>query len=257
MQTSSFHFGPHRTPRVIKSLIIVILVCSLLSPILTFFLHHFFHLQGPQDWLPLSRQGFSKGAFWQPLSYFFIHSAGVDVSFSLLISLAFLLFFLWFAGSEVYFRFGLGRFFLLYLGGGVFAGLVTLGFLFLFSSSALLTGSSPAVFSLLAAWALLHPSLDLYFFFFIRVKAKWLIVGILGFSLLTALMQRAYFAFIADSAGIAWGYLCTWFFLKRRFAFFFKKQHRNASKNKIIDIEVLRDEDDAFMDRMLEKMTRP
>jgi membrane associated rhomboid family serine protease len=260
MQATTFLIGPYKTPKSIKWLISTIAFFSIISPIATYFLANFFGISGPNAWFPLSRIGLFQGWFWQPATYFFLHSVSTGISLSFLISLFFHLLLLWFTGSEFAFRFGSGIFFLFYFGAGIFAGLFTTLFLFLTESSAILVGSSPPTNALIAIWAMLYPELELSFFFMIRMKAKWLVGVYFILTLLISLSYGAFFAFFADLCGIIWGFLLGRFIWKLKNPFplnlEFPKRKKKDHANKIIDISVFHEDDDVFMDRMLEKINK-
>jgi len=262
MQTSSFFVGPRKTPICVKWLVVFTTVISLLSPIVTYFLEHYWHLPGPGAWLSLSLFGLKQGWLWQPLTYFFLHSAGVGISFSLLISLFFHMFLLWFSGSEIDFRFGDKGFLLFYLGAGLFAGIIAALSLLFFSSQSVLVGSGPPVYALMMAWVMIYPDLELFFFFLIRIKAKWLVALYLAFALLVNLSYGAFIPFFADCAGIVWGFLVGHFFWKLPNPYPLhleipkRTQKKKNKENKIIDISVFQESDDIFMDRMLDKIAK-
>jgi membrane associated rhomboid family serine protease len=262
MQASSFFVGPHQTPKSVKWLIAITLAVSILSPLTSYFLAHYFYQSGPLAWLPLSLSGLQQGWVWQPFTYFFLHSAGLGISLSLLISLFFHMLLLWFAGSEIDFRFGSKEFILFYLGAGIFAGLVAAAALFLFSSQSILIGSGPPVYASMMVWAMTYPDLELFFFFLIRIKAKWLVALYLVFALLINLSYGAFIPFLADLSAIVWGFLIgRWIWrlpnpYPLNLEIPFRRQKRTDREDKIIDITVFQEDDDAFMDRMLDKIAR-
>lgn len=251
-----------KTPKSIKWLIILTVIISLLSPLATYLFEHFARLPGPGAWLSLSLIGLKQGWLWQPFTYFFLHSAGIGISISLLISLFFHMFLLWFSGSEIDSRFGSKGVVWLYLSAGAFAGLLTALCLYLFSSQAVLVGSGPAVNALLIIWAMLHPELDLFFFFLIRLKAKWIVALYLGFALLINLSYGQFIPFLADFFGILYGFIIGRLVWKLpnpyplNLDFAAKKPKRKNEEDKIIDITVFQESDDSFMDRMLDKIAQ-
>ncbi|MCB1180608.1 MAG: rhomboid family intramembrane serine protease [Chlamydiia bacterium] len=203
----AFHIGPRSTPQVIKVLIWITVIVSILSPMITFSFHYFFGKLGPSQLLSLSFFGIKQGYLWQFLTYFFLQSSGVGISLGLLISLFFYMFLLWFAGSELVFRFGSLQFLYLYLGGGIFAGLIGMLVAWMGSSYLMLATSGPAAYAVLVGWCMLFPEFQLALFFVIRMKAKWLVLIILGLSLLSSLSYGDGVPFFTTLAGIIWGYL--------------------------------------------------
>lgn len=258
---ASFFVGPHRTPKSVKVLIWLISLVSLLSPILTFLLNHYLKTTGPSQWFALSRWGLEQGWAWQPITYFFVHSAGIGISLSLLISLFFHMLLLWFSGSEIDFRFGSRSFILFYLGAGIIAGIFSAAALLLFSAQSVVAGSGPPIYALLMVWSMLYPDLELSFFFLLRIKAKWLVAVFLGIALVVNLSYGQWIPFLADAIGIAWGFAIgriVWK-LPNPYPLNFeiqKRRRKGNSSNKIIDISVIQENDDAFMDRMLDKLAR-
>ena len=128
----------------------------------------------------LSLEGIRAGAWWQLLSYQFLHGGWWHLAFNLL--------FLHSLGPVLEGTFGRWRFLLLYLGSGVMGGLVHLAGAMLspnhFSHS--VVGASAGLCGLLAALGAIYAEvrlpLLLFFIFPMRVKAKWVLAG---FALLT------------------------------------------------------------------------
>ncbi len=263
MQQSPFFAGPRhqQTGNLgLKWIIWITVLATLLSPLVSYGLEHLFHFSGPAAWLPLSRFGLQQGWLWEPLTYFFLHSAGMGISLSLLIGLFFNMVLLWFSGSDFAMRHGTLNFLLFYLGAGLAAGLVSTLLILLFSSQAILVGSTPAIFALIMIWAMHYPDLELFFFFVIRIKAKWLAALFLSLSLLIKLSAGAFIPFWADITGIVWGFCIGRFMWKMPNPFPLnldlprRKKPPPSYDDKIIDIAVFQEDDDAFMDRMLEKI---
>lgn len=260
MQASSFFVSPHQTPKSVKYLIWITVTCSFLSPIFTFFADYYFHSPGPGAWLSLSLWGLKNIWLWQPITYFFLHSAGTGITLSLLVSLGFHMFLLWFTGSEIAFRFGNFSFLLFYLGGGLVVGGISSLALLLFSSPALVVGSGPPVYALLMVWAMLYPNLELSLFLFVRIRAKSLVAIFLGLALLIDLSNGAYISFFADFLGIFWGFMIGHFFWKLPNPFplnlELSRKKREKNDGKIIDLAVFQESDEDFMERMLDKISK-
>jgi membrane associated rhomboid family serine protease len=244
------------TPKTLKTLIIATCCISLLYPLISFLLFHFFAVPDATNWLPLSLYGLERGWAWQVLTYFFIQTSGTHISLSLFISLFFVMFLLWFAGKEVVSRFGARRFLILYLGSGILAGLVGAACLYLFSDQTSIVGSSSAVFATLVVWAMLYADLHLYYFFIFRIKAKILIGILFVIPLVLHLATGAFALFFTELTGIIAGYIfgLTLFGLSPLFEMKWKSHKKQSSK--VIDIGTLIDDDEAFMDRMLAKIAR-
>ncbi len=260
MQVSSLFAGSGKTPRSVKILIWITVLASLLTPIATFILNHYFKISGPSQWFTLSLWGLLQGWLWQPFTYFFLQAAGVGISLSLLISLFFHMLLLWFSGSEIASRFGSRSFLLFYLGGGIVSGILAATALFVFSSQSVVLGSGPPIYALLMAWVMLYPDLELVFFFVVRVKAKWLVALLLGISLLVSLSYGQFIPFFADVSGIIWGFcIGRWVWkLPNPYPLNLElpRRKKRDGSSKIIDISVMQESDAAFMDRMLDKIAR-
>ncbi len=252
--------GPSHTPQSVKTLIWATVVVSLLSPVLTYLFNHTFHMSGPAQWLPLSYSGLARGWFWQPFTYFFLQTTGVGITLSLFITLTFQMLLLWFAGSEIDARFGSRLFLLFYLGTAIVVGLLSAALILSFGSASVVIGSSPAVYALITIWVMLNAELQIYFLFFIRIKVKWLAALLLGFALVTHLSYGLYIPFFADLMAIVGAYIFGRIVWKLPDPFplnlEFPKRKRGKKESNIIDITVFQESDEAFMDRMLDKITR-
>jgi len=133
-------------------------------------------LAGPR-WLPvreafaLSRGGLETGAVWQLVTYQFLHANELHILVNMLG--------LWFAGRELERAVGTRKFVALYLGGGVFAGLVQMVF---GTGEGPLIGASGSVCAVILALTTMFPSLEvmalLFFVLPLRMRARTL--GILA-----------------------------------------------------------------------------
>ncbi len=107
-------------------------------------------------------------AFWQLITYQFIHQSLNHLFFNMLA--------LFFLGPETERALGTNRFFTLYLLSGVLGGL---GWSLLAPSYSSCIGASGAIFGILGAYAALYPQRDLFIWGVLPVKS-WLLVLILG-----------------------------------------------------------------------------
>lgn len=242
------------TPKAVKYCIIFTLITSLVSPFLTFILSHFFHLSGPSLWLSLSTYGLKEGWLFEPLTYFFIHTSSATISLSLLLTLFFQMLLLFIAGRDLASRFGSLSFLSLYLGGGLFSGIVGSLYLLSTGSSEVLYGSSPAVFALLAAWALRLEHYQLTLFFFIRMGARAIVILLFVISLLIHLIHFEWLFLIAEVAGLLFGITYAWLIMRRtpKLSLYTKKKSEHDIEVEVTPVE---EPDDEFMDRMLEKIS--
>lgn len=277
MHSSSIQYriGPECTPKVIRFLVITTCAVSIVSALLDPLFLYVFHLSSPQELLSLSRNTLQRFFLWQPLTYLFIHGiAGAGITFGLLISLALNMFMLWIFGSTVLERVGTKPFLRFYLFSGVFAGITTLLTLTQLGSYAVIYGSSPCIFALFVVWVMLNPQAELLLFFIFPVKAKWLLAGTVGAILLVNLSQLNLIGFTHTLSALlfAYGYgLLAWdlrspYPTAHRFedkiatiGKQWRQQQTSYANAKIIDFKTGRsivDEDELFMDNMLEKIGR-
>ena len=102
---------------------------------------------------------------------------------------------------------GIKDFLNLYFIGGIFAGVACSIFLILTKTSALICGINAPLYSLLTAWMILMPEMQILLFFTIPIRIKWLITGVLGVNLLIDLSNGNLTTFILYFYAIAFGYL--------------------------------------------------
>ncbi len=175
---------------------------------------------------------FSHGFFWQPVTYLFLHANGWHLAFNALTILLF--------GAGVEREIGARRFWWLFLGGGVLAGIGWLlclwlrGFLPALPSlagwlpevirkmigagttagrtlgSGLLIGASGGVFALIGAYAALFPRRTVYVllvFVPVRMRALTLALVFVGIDMAAALFVPSQVANTAHLSGCLAGYL--------------------------------------------------
>lgn len=215
-------------------------------------------------WLALSRMGIQEWHLWQPITYIFLEQG--PLSFHFFLQLAFNMYLLWMFGSSLIERSHTTSFLLLYLGSGVVGGLASLIF-----PSAVLAGSTNAIFAILVAWMILNPGSQLLLFFTLPFKAQWLILALIGMALLIDLSHAQWAYATALVASSVYGYLFTLIAWRQQSPFPFlaplerkilrlleKKKGEIYRPSKIYDIKsgepVL--DDNAFMDAMLDRISR-
>lgn len=214
------------------------------------------------SYLALSWAGMEKFYFWQCFTYAFIQQGAI--SFGFFIQMAFNLYILWVFGSSLLERMEIRPFVFLYFG-SIFLGTLSV---VIFPQS-LLSGSIYPIYALLASWVVLNPGSKLLLFFAIPFKAEWLILALFGASLMIELSDAQWGAAVAIVISTLYGYLFTllkWrqhspfgflHFFEKKVLQLFEKKGR-GSKAKIYDIKsgeaILNDE--AFMDAMLERISR-
>ncbi|MDH7514806.1 MAG: rhomboid family intramembrane serine protease [Bacteroidota bacterium] len=109
---------------------------------------------------------------WQLLTYMFLHGGFVHLFYNMLM--------LWMFGIEVENEWGTRKFALFYLACGVAAGLANLFFAPLFTEPAPTIGASGGVYGVLVAFAMLFPNRYVYFYFFIPIRAKYLMIFLIA-----------------------------------------------------------------------------
>ncbi len=159
MRTQNHYENPTGMTFGVQLLLILNIVAFVLEYFLGVRLSAFCALRA--DWL-------SHGAFWELITYQFIHQGFNHILFNMLA--------LFFLGSEIERVLGTNRFFKLYLFSGVLGGL---GWSLLSPGHFTCVGASGAVFGILGAYAALYPNRNLYIWGILPVKA-WLLVLIFG-----------------------------------------------------------------------------
>jgi membrane associated rhomboid family serine protease len=134
-----------------------------------------------EDFLGLTESGLRSGAFWQLVTYQFLHANVLHILMNMLG--------LWFAGRELEPVIGTRRFVILYLVGGVVGGLAQM-----FFSSGPLIGASASVCAVLLALTSLFPNMPvmalLFFVLPLRMQARTLGLGMVAISVLVWISGR-------------------------------------------------------------------
>jgi membrane associated rhomboid family serine protease len=118
----------------------------------------------------LSLEGLKQGFVWQVLTYAFMHAGIVHLFFNCWAIYVF--------GRDVEEALGRNSFLALYFASGIVGGLVQIlaGVLLRGPFAAPVVGASAAAFGLCAAFAMLFPDRVLLLFFFLPVRAKYLLL---------------------------------------------------------------------------------
>lgn len=139
-----------------------------------------------------------KYFFWQVVTYMFLHGG----FFHLLINM----FVLWMFGSELESRWGKNEFLKYYFITGIGAGLVYLATRY--NSSIPTIGASGAIFGLLLAFGFTFPNRYVYLYFFIPIKAKFLVFIFGGIEFIAAFSgSENNIAHFAHLGGLLVGFL--------------------------------------------------
>ncbi|MEM8600273.1 MAG: rhomboid family intramembrane serine protease [Bacteroidota bacterium] len=121
---------------------------------------------------------------WQLVTSAFMHGSFSHILFNLLFGV-------WMFGMRIENTFGTQRFALFYFAcvlGASLTQLAVTSYPFLFGSAPYpvpvpTLGASGGVFGILIAFGMLYPDEPIYLYFFVPVKAKWLVMGLIVFNL--------------------------------------------------------------------------
>ena len=186
------------------------------------------------DWLGLHYFQAPSFAFWQPVTYMFMHGNFGHLFFNM--------FALWMFGAAVENYWGIKRFLIYYFVAGVGAALVYeiwqyVDFTYImhlqdysgvqisqnrtisvekFLDHFTMVGASGAVYGLLLAFGMLFPNSLIYIYFLIPVKAKWFVLIYGGIEVLYCIFASSDgIAHIAHLGGMLFGLLLILFWKKR------------------------------------------
>ncbi len=121
------------------------------------------------EYFALSLSGLAHGKVWQLLTYEFLHAGGLHLLFNCWAIYIF--------GRDVEQALGRNQFLTLYFASGILGGLVQVLFgLLIPRFAAPVVGASAAAFGLVSAFAMLFPDRILLLFFFIPMRAKYLLL---------------------------------------------------------------------------------
>jgi membrane associated rhomboid family serine protease len=128
-------------------------------------------------WLGLvPRSILNDFAIWQIGTYMFLHGGFMHIFFNM--------FALWMFGSHLESQWGSRDFLKFYFLTGIGAGIIT--FLLQLGSTVPTIGASGAIYAVLVAFAMTFPNRPIYIWFLFPVKAKYLVIFMIGMGLLAA-----------------------------------------------------------------------
>ncbi len=192
-----------------------------------------------------------KGAFWQLVTYMFLHGGLLHVGFNM--------FALWMFGTQIESTWGTKRFLRYYFITGIGAGVVNV----LFNTGSMIPtiGASGAIYGVLLAYGLLFPNNLILLYFFIPMKAKYFVMlfAAMEFFMTLSYSSADGIARYAHLGGMAVGLLYLkgpqWYRNLSGHAVQKRKQHREAIQIKfdarhLTDIEAIRGEVDYLLDRI-------
>ncbi|NOZ07972.1 MAG: rhomboid family intramembrane serine protease [FCB group bacterium] len=108
------------------------------------------------------------GYLWQPLTYLFLHAGWLHIGVNMFV--------LWMFGNELEKVWGQREFLKYYFIAGIGAGLFTA--ILTRSSHIPVVGASGAIYGLLLAYGLLYPNRQVYLYFLVPVKMKYVVAGL-------------------------------------------------------------------------------
>lgn len=194
----------------------------------------------------------TRHAYWQPLTYFFLHGGVFHLLFNMLA--------LWMFGKPLEAQWGTREFLKYYFLMGIAAGLFTI--LVAPGSRVPSIGASGAIYALLIGFAMMYPDTTVYLYFLVPVTAKQMVILFAGVELLTSLSSNPYqggVAVFAHLGGMVAGFLYLRYWqefkirLKNRFRGFGASSARKAPKFTVHEPEDLSREVDRILDKILLK----
>ncbi len=194
-------------PSVVKNILIINIVLFAAK----YFLSNTISLDRYLDLFPIGGRYFKP---YQFVTYMFMHE---DISHLFFNMLALYMF-----GSVLENLWGPKRFINYYLLCGLGAAALQLAIFYFSGDGSRLLGASGAVFGLLVAYAMIFPNTELQLYFFIPVKAKYLVIGYALYELVLGLMGSAgdNVAHFAHLGGLAVGVVIMLIWKKNRDFFF-------------------------------------
>ncbi len=170
--------------------------------------------------LPLQRMGFLDVRFeelfglvpmaivqlhwyWQFVTYMFLHGPPFHLLFNLAV--------FWYFGAELEMRLGTWRFVRFFFFCGIGAGIFNFAISVLTDSSAVIIGSSGAVYGLLAAYGYFYAERTFLLFFLFPMKAKYFVLIIAGMELIGGIDRSDNIAHFAHLGGMLFGWAYVWF----------------------------------------------
>jgi membrane associated rhomboid family serine protease len=157
-----------------------------------------------RTWFALSHGGLAHGYLWQLITFQFLHGSLLHLALNCLM--------LYMFGRVVEELIGRNQFLVMYLAGGAFGGLLQIGLglaLPSFVGMGPVVGASAGVFTIIAAFALMHweepMTLLLFFILPVTIKAKYLVIAEVVLALLGIVSRDPGIAHGAHLGGILAG----------------------------------------------------
>jgi membrane associated rhomboid family serine protease len=182
----SYKIGPRNTPIIIKIILGFIISLSLFNALITpFFKAHYITY-----FLGLSVDGLKNYYFWQLVTYNFLQiSYGISISF--IIELLFNVYLIWIIATSVLERISQIQYVIFYILNSVFSAFVMLAVMAIGYPHFIYAGATISLYATLVAWMMLNPpDTRIFLFFAIPMKHYWLVLGLIGFNLLSNLSNN-------------------------------------------------------------------
>lgn len=174
MSDFRYYRPQNRFPPIVKGLVIInVLVFAAQNLVRSFDLTGLFALQ------PIESGQFQP---YQIATHMFTHGSIPHILFNMIG--------LWMFGSELENLWDSKRFLLFYFLCGIGAALVHLAVSYYMQANHAAIGASGAVMGVVAAFAYLFPNRELYLYFAIPVKAKWVVTGLVLYDLYAGVTNR-------------------------------------------------------------------
>lgn len=132
---------------------------------------------------------------WTPITYMFVHAGWAHIFFNMLA--------LYFFGPRLEARLGGGRFLILYFASGLGGAALSV-----ITPDVAIVGASGAIMGVLVGYARYWPRDRIYIWAILPIEARWLLIGLIGWSILGGLgVLEPGVAHFAHLGGIVVGYL--------------------------------------------------
>ncbi len=190
----------------VKFVVILTVILSLFATLCDAIFPQVLKIPSPQAWLSLSYWGLKHYFIWQVVTHFLITQVSGGFSIPQLLFLALNMYFVWVVGSSMVQMKGVKHFLSLYLGGGLFTGILISFVILSTKYLGFISGTTPALYALLTAWMILMPEIQVLVFFAIPMKVKWLITGILAMNFLVDISNGQFFNSLLLLIPVVYGY---------------------------------------------------
>ncbi len=185
----SNYYRPRNTNIVIRLIIINAIVFVMQMIIQKGYMTYYFGL--------IPRLVIQKHFYWQIFTSMFLHGGFMHLFLNM--------FALYIFGVELEYHWGSKKFLQYYLICGIGAGIVSL--LTYYNSPIPIIGASGAIYGILLAYALLFPERYIYLYFFIPIKAKYLVGLFIIFEFFSGISGGGNIAHFAHLGGILTGFI--------------------------------------------------